>query len=193
VSAPTNPPPSASAAKEPKKAAPAFSPEFLKQCAVAGASAAALMGCPGPQVTPTRETCPAAAVEAADERRLPHDGFFRVHVDVSQPCPKGKACDVTLRDGPIESVVERGRYGLPDGTRLYGQVWTAGDEVVIRYTRAVIPPGVTERYATGTERDFPICAVLGNNGGAKKREGSKPGAARVYASEDARIIHGRWP
>jgi serine/threonine-protein kinase len=68
VSAPTNPPPSPSAAKKPKKAAPVFSPEFLKKCAVAGASAAALMGCPGPQVTPTRETCPKEAVRAAAER-----------------------------------------------------------------------------------------------------------------------------
>jgi len=190
VSAPTSPPPSASAAKKPKKAAPVFSPEFLKKCAMAGASAAALMGCPGPQVTPTRETCPKEAVRAAQERDLPHDGSFRVRV---QPCPPGKACDVTLRDGPIESVVERGRYGLPDGTRLYGQAWTEGDEVVIRYTRAVIPSGITTYYAEGTERDFPICAVLGNNGGAKKEEGSKPGAARVYSLQPARIIHGRWP
>jgi len=192
VSAPTNPPPSPSAAKKPQKAAPVFSPEFLKQCAMAGASAAALMGCPGSQVTPTRETCPKEAVRAAQERTLGQDDFFEVHVDARQPCPERKACDVTVRDGPIETVVTEGRYGMPDGTRLYGQAFTAGDEVVIRYTRAVIPSGVTDRYAGG-ERDFPICAVLGDNGGAQKEEGSKPGAARVYFQQTARIILGRWP
>ncbi|MFP2934063.1 hypothetical protein ACLESO_54845, partial [Pyxidicoccus sp. 3LG] len=185
--------PSPTAAKKPKKAAPVFSPEFLRQCAMAGASAAALMGCPGSQVTPARETCPKEAVRAAQERSLEQDAFFTVHVDARQPCPERKACDVTVRDGPIETVVTRGRYGMPDGTRLYGQASTAGDEVVIRYTRAVIPPGVTARYAEGTERDFPICAVLGNDGGAQKEEGSKPGAARVYFQQSARIILGRWP
>jgi serine/threonine-protein kinase len=196
VSAPTNPPPSPSAVKKPKKAAPVFSPEFLKQCAMAGASAAALMGCPGAQVTPTRETCPEEAVRAARRRGLEHDETVGITVDANRPCPPGKGCFVTLSDGPIESVVQEGdgRSGMPEGTRLYGQVWTGGDEVVIRYTRAVIPPEVTDNYyVEGTERDFPICAVLGFNGGAEKEEGSKPGAARVVNYQVARIIHGQWP
>src|SRR5688500_17629784 len=95
------------------------------------ASAAALMGCPGSQVTPTRETCPKEAVRAAQKRTLKQDADFIVHVDARQPCPEREACDVTVRDGSIETVVKEGRYGMPDGTRLYGQAFTAVDKVVI--------------------------------------------------------------
>ena len=99
-------------------------------------------------------------------------------------------CVATLGDGKIESVVRR-RFGdLLPGTRLYGQVWTSGGEVVIRYTRAVVPSG--EDYGD-LERDFPICVALGLNGGEKKLPGSKPGAALVPANAVARFIHGRWP
>ena len=201
VSAPTNSPPSPTAAKKPKKAAPVFSPEFLKQCTLAGASAAALMGCPATQVTPTREACPAAAVEAMHERALRDEGEIRVQVDVRQPDEgPGKCraagrerdfgCIATLGDGKIESVVLRRFRDLPKGTRLYGQVWTSGEEVVIRYTRAVVPSG--EDYGD-LERDFPICVALGLNGGEKKLPGSKPGAAVVPAEAPARFIFGQWP
>jgi len=204
VSAPTNSPPSPTAAKKPKKAAPVFSPEFLKQCALAGASAAALMGCPASQVTPTREACPAAAVEAMDARELRDEGEINVQVDVRQPDEGPAKCRVAGRylegpnlgcfakvgDGKIESVVLRRFRDLPAGTRLHGQVWTSGEEVVIRYTRAVVPSG--EDYGD-LERDFPICVALGLNGGEKKLPGSKPGAALVPAEAPARFIHGQWP
>jgi len=207
VSAPTNPPLSPTAAKKPKRAAPVFSPEFIKQCAMAGASAAALMGCPASQVTPTREECPAPAVEAMSARRLRDNGYIEIVVDPRQPkLPIGKckaagrwrddvpACVATLGDGKIESVVSGGQGGLPTGTRLYGQLWTSGDEVVGRYTRAVVPSGI--EYFQEDEiggRDFPICVALGLNGGEKKLPGSKPGAAIVPADSPARFIYGQWP
>jgi len=204
VSAPKNPPPSPTAAKK-KKAAPVFSPEFFKQCALAGAGAAALMGCPASQVTPTRESCLAAAVRAMDDRGLERVSSFRIIVDPNQPdFAVGKcrevgrwrtdvpACVATVGDGRIESVVQEGFEGMPKGTRLYGQLWTSGDEVVGRYTRAVYPPGY-DVGATEWERDFPVCLALGLNGGAVKRTGSKPGAAIIRASEPVRPIWGQWP
>ncbi|MCP3144558.1 protein kinase [Pyxidicoccus sp. QH1ED-7-1] len=206
VSAPKNPPPSPIGAKKSKKAAPVVSPEFLKQCAMAGASAAALMGCPASQVMPTREACPAAAVEAMDARGLENLSATNIIVDPKQPdfvknekeCKdrgnwrRDIACFAIVGDGKIESVVRDGTYGLPKGTRLYGQLWTSGDEVVGRYTRAVFPPDfdVGER---GWERDFPVCLALGLNGGAEKVSGSKPGAAILKATEQVRPIFGQWP
>ncbi|MFP2903515.1 serine/threonine protein kinase [Pyxidicoccus sp. 3LFB2] len=207
VSAPTNPPPSPTAVKKPKKAAPVVSPEFLKQCALVGASAAALMGCPASQVTPTREACPAAAVRAMEERALGRASSFPITVDPKQPdavkntkeCKdRGNwradiGCFAIVGDGQIVSVVaEEGIYGLPGGTRLYGQLWTSGDEVVGRYTRAVYPPGF-DVGNSGWERDFPVCIALSQNGGEKTLPGSKPGAAIISAKPEARAIFGQWP
>jgi serine/threonine-protein kinase len=136
------------------------------------------------------------------DRELRDEGEIRVQVDVRQPDEgPGKCraagreredfgCIATLGDGKIESVVLGQFRQLPEGTRLYGQVWTSGEEVVIRYTRAVVPSG--EDYGD-LERDFPICVALGHNGGEKKLPGSKPGAAVVPAERTARFIHGQWP
>jgi hypothetical protein len=136
------------------------------------------------------------------ERGLRDEGEIRVQVDVRQPYESpGKCraagrlrsdfgCIATLGDGKIESVVLGNFRDLLKGTRLYGQVWTSGDEVVVRYTRAVVPPG--EEYGD-LERDFPICVALGFDGGEKKLPGSKPGAAVVRAEAVARFIHGQWP
>ncbi|MBZ4418831.1 serine/threonine-protein kinase [Myxococcus sp. RHSTA-1-4] len=211
VSAPMKPPPSPAAAKKPKKAAPAFSPKSLTQGAVAGVCAAAL-GCPASQVTPTREACPPDAVEAMEYRGLPDGKSLRLNVDVSQPdavessdeCrardrwQKGVGCFALVGDGKIVSVVTHGWRGLPEGTRLYGQLWTSGDTVVGRYTRAVVPSEVEySRYedAPGGRdfRDFPVCISLSLNGGVKKFPGSEPGAAIVDAKAPARFVYGQWP
>ena len=46
------------------------------------------------------------------------------------------ATPVYVYDGPIESVMTDSLGSLYDGTRLYGQVWTAGPQVIVRYYEA---------------------------------------------------------
>jgi serine/threonine-protein kinase len=202
VSPSPNPPPSETAAKPSKKPASAF-PKSLKAGVMAGVCAAGVAGCPGAQVTPTRgEACPPAAVEAMEVRRLRDGLTIGVHVDPKQPHGAPYECEAWNRfrndlrtlcfavvgDGEIVSEVSDGNV-LPTGTRLYGRLWTNGEEVVGRYTRAVVPEGTYMRLG----HDFPVCMALGHNGGAFKYSGSKPGAAIVDARLPIRFIHGRWP
>lgn len=125
-----------------------------------------------------------------------HDGLgVRVEIDVNQPelgedeckdagrVPLGGWCTSTVRDGPVESVVSEGPGNLPNGTRLFGRLWTGGETVVGRYTRARRPNG----------DEFEVCISLSLNGGAEKVAGSKPGAALVWARQEARILFGQWP
>jgi hypothetical protein len=79
-----------------------------------------------------------------------------------------KSRPITLYDGPIESVLWKDFGTLEATTRLYGQVWTAGPQVVIRYYEAHPPDS----------EKLPICAVarLSDNQ-LRKLPGSKPGMA----------------
>lgn len=189
VNSPKNPPPSPPAAKKPQKPASAFSPEFLNRCAAAGALAAASMGCPAAQVMPERESCPAAAVEAMKARNIGDDVEIRINVDVNQRPGKGctkdetGSCSAVVGDGQVVSETRERLGRMPEGTRLSGRLWTGGEEVVGRYTWAS-PPG---------EAGFPVCIALGDNGGAEKQPGSKPGAVLLHATESVRPIWGKWP
>jgi serine/threonine-protein kinase len=203
VSPSPNPASSETAATPSKKPAPVL-PKSLKTGVLAGVCAAGVAGCPGAQVTPTRgETCPPAAVAAMERRRLDEGDPLSVVINPKQPRKRSSECKAENRwrddvrtgcftvvgDGEVVSEVSDGTTGLPEGTRLYGRLWTNGDEVVGRYTRAVVPEGADY----GLERDFPVCIALGDNGGTPKYSGSKPGAAIVEADAFARPIHGRWP
>jgi hypothetical protein len=86
---------------------------------------------------------------------------------------------ITLYDGPIESVARDGFGTLGALTRLYGQVWTSGPLVVIRYYEAHPVDG----------DKVPICAVarLGD-GQMRKLPGSKPGMAILESSIAAAFI-----
>lgn len=86
---------------------------------------------------------------------------------------------ITLYDGPIESVAREGFGTLGSLTRLYGQVWTSGPQVVIRYYEAHPVDG----------DKVPICAVarLGD-GQMRKLPGSKPGMAMLESSIAAAFI-----
>lgn len=204
VSPPKNPPQSPSAEPPPKKSkksTPAFSPALLAKCLGATTLAAAQWGCPA-QVLPTRDRCPTEAVRAMQRYILFDQQFINIMIDVKQPPilneEKCKAagrvvtddtygssvCAAVLGDGPVEGQVFGGNPVLPKGTRLFGRIWTGGDkEVVGRYTRAIVPNGT----------EIPICLTLGFNGGEPKLPGSKPGAALVEPTPDARFIHGQWP
>jgi hypothetical protein len=76
-----------------------------------------------------------------------------------------------LKEGPISTVVKDPLGTLSGGTRLYGRVWTGGQQVVIRYYEAQEP---------GEQRRLPICAVARSaRGQLRKMPGSKPGTAII--------------
>lgn len=87
-----------------------------------------------------------------------------VELDANQ----SRSSPIYLYDGPIESVLKKDFGTLETTTRLYGQVWTAGPQVVIRYYEAHPPDS----------EKLPICAVarLSENQ-LRKLPGSKPGMA----------------
>jgi hypothetical protein len=96
------------------------------------------------------------------------DGSW-VELDANQ----SKSSPIYLYDGPIESVLKKDFGTLEATTRLYGQVWTAGPQVVIRYYEAHPPDS----------EKLPICAVarLSENQ-LRKLPGSKPGMAILQFS-----------
>lgn len=109
-------------------------------------------GCAGRGVTlrddggPGPEKCSDEALKTMRILRLRPDSGALIEID---PFQMGQS-PIELTDGPIESFQEEPLAGLPAGTRLYGQIWTGGPEVVIRYYEALPPDG---------ER-IPICAVV---------------------------------
>ncbi|MBZ4421252.1 hypothetical protein [Myxococcus sp. RHSTA-1-4] len=131
-------------------------------------------GCPGtatggvalrPDGTPGPEKCPEKAREAMNYLRLFVGESAWVQLDANQT----RARPITLYDGPIESVLDENLGLLEAPARLYGQVWTGGPQVVIRYYAAHPLKGGDQ---------VPICAVarLGL-GQLRKRPESKPGTA----------------
>lgn len=130
-------------------------------------------GCPGtatgevalrPDGTPGSEKCPEKALEAMNYLRLfvGEGGWVRLDANQSR-------APITLYDGPIESVLDDNIGLLESPARLYGRVWTAGPQPVIRYYAA--------QPMNGGNR-IPICAVVRQGfGQLLKRPESKPGTA----------------
>ncbi len=115
-------------------------------------------GGPGPQ------PCSEKALEAMRILRLrPGDGST-VEIDANQQSQS----PITVNDGPVESILKDDLGYLGPTTRVYGQIWTGGPSVVIRYYEARPPDG----------DPIPICAVarLGR-GGLLKKPGPRPGSA----------------
>ena len=98
----------------------------------------------------------------------------------------------TYRPGPIVSKVVKYKWTgpLPEGTLLYGRLWTegisrsGGESVLGRYTEALLPDG----------RRVPVCITLGGDptGLTSKHEGSRPGEARLPREMSAVPVH-YWP
>jgi hypothetical protein len=127
-------------------------------CTTTGGVALRPDGTPGPQ------ECPEEAKRVMRALKLRVGDAAWVELDANQI----KSKPITLYDGPIESILEDDFGTLEATTRLYGQVWTSGAQVVIRYYEAHPPD---------TEK-LPICAVarLSENQ-LRKLPGSKPGMA----------------
>ncbi|WP_224364958.1 serine/threonine protein kinase [Hyalangium versicolor] len=147
------------------------------------------VGCTAAQVRPLPEDCPAEAVRNMEEMDLFNRGGYSVIVDINQPGEQPQ--EGTYRPGRIISKVVKypSRGPLPDGTLLYGQLWTEGlkkegREVVLgRYNEALLPDG----------RRFLVCFVLGDQYGLTiKNEGSKPGEALLPRELSALPVR-YWP
>jgi hypothetical protein len=128
-----------------------------------------------PDGTPGPQECPEDAKKTMRILRLHVGDSALVDLDANQIGSRR----VTLYDGPIESVMQEGFGTLEGATRLYGQVWTGGPQVVIRYYEAHPPDG----------DKVPICAVarLGDDQMRKLPE-SKPGTAILDGSVAAAFV-----
>lgn len=117
-----------------------------------------------PDGTPGPQECSEEAKLAMRAMRLQVGDTSWVELDANQR----KYSPIYLYEGPIESVLTEDFGTLEATTRLYGQVWTGGPQVVIRYYEAD-PPDLEK---------LPICAVarLSENQLRKLPE-SKPGMA----------------
>jgi hypothetical protein len=126
-------------------------------------------GSPGPQ------PCPEKALEAMRILRLrPGDGST-VEVDANQ----SGFGPITVTDGPVESILKEELGYLPAGTRMYGRIWTTGQNVAIRYYEARPPDG----------DPIPLCAVARlSRGGLRKRPDSPPGTAVLEFSRSGVYI-----
>jgi hypothetical protein len=86
---------------------------------------------------------------------------------------------ITLYDGPIESILQDELGTLEATTRLYGRVWTAGPQVVIRWYEAHPPDS----------EKVPICAVARlSYDQMRKLPESKPGMAILDGSTAAAYV-----
>ncbi|WP_309896369.1 serine/threonine protein kinase [Archangium sp.] len=117
-----------------------------------------------PDGTPGPQECPEESKKAMRYMKLRVGDSAWVELDANQI----KSRPITIYDGPIESILKEGLGTLEATTRLYGQVWTGGPQVVIRYYEAHPPES----------EKVPICAVarLSENQLRKLPE-SKPGMA----------------
>lgn len=154
-------------------------------CASAG------LACPGAPVKPAPGDCPGEAREAMGQV-LGLSGSLRAVIDINQPGDQSQLG--TYRDGPLVGRIagySRGDPALPDGTLLYGRLWTGpgiADEngreaVTARYTEARLPDG----------RTFPVCIVLGGRDGrVRTQPGSKAGAIVLPRELPVSAVT-RWP
>ena len=144
------------------------------------------LGCTGsgvslrPDGSPGPQKCSDKALEAMRYLQLRPGDSSTAEIDANQ----SSQSPISLNDGPVESYLTEDLGPFPPVTRLYGQIWTGGPSVIIRYFEARPPDG--ERV--------PICAVarLGR-GGLQKKPGSLPGnavlefsRAGVYIVDDFR-------
>lgn len=138
-------------------------------CTTAGGVSLRPDGTPGPQ------DCSEEAKRVMEALKLRVGDAALVELDANQL----RSRQVTVYDGPIESVLQDDFGTLERTTRLYGQVWTSGPQVVIRYYE-VHPPDRAK---------LPICAVARlSYDQMRKSPESKPGMAILGGSTAAAYI-----
>jgi len=128
-----------------------------------------------PDGTPGPQECSEEAKRTMRILKLRVGNASWVDLDANQLDAKR----VTLYDGPIESILSEDFGSLESTTRLYGQVWTSGPQVVIRYYEAHPPES----------EKLPICAVARlSKDQMKKSPDSKPGMAILEGSTAAAYV-----
>jgi hypothetical protein len=128
-----------------------------------------------PDGTPGPQECPEEAKRIMRALKLRVGDAAWVDLDANQLDAK----QVTLYDGPIESILRDDFGTLEATTRLYGKVWTSGAQVVIRYYEAHPPDS----------EKLPICAVARlSRDQMRKLPESKPGMAILDGSISSAYI-----
>jgi hypothetical protein len=128
-----------------------------------------------PDGTPGSQECPEEAKKAMRYMKMRVGDAAWVELDANQISSKR----ITLYDGPIESILKEDLGTLEATTRLYGQVWTAGPQVVVRWYEAHPPDS----------EKVPICAVARlSYDQMRKLPESKPGMAILDGSTAAAYI-----
>ncbi|WP_284668695.1 protein kinase [Myxococcus sp. SDU36] len=154
-------------------------------CAVAG------LACSAAQVRPEPAECPEEAREAMS-RVLAVDTTkgLKAVIDINQPGDQSQLG--TYRNGAVVGRIAGYSWAdpsLPDGTLLYGRLWTGlVDEygrpaAMARYSEAKLPDG----------RTFPVCIVVGNpDGRVRTQPGSNPDTAVLPRELPVSAVE-RWP
>ncbi|HYO54892.1 serine/threonine protein kinase [Archangium sp.] len=128
-----------------------------------------------PDGTPGPQECPEEAKRAMRYMKMRVGDAAWAELDANQI----KARRITLYDGPIESILKEDLGTLEATTRLYGQVWTSGAQVVIRWYEAHPPDS----------EKVPICAVARlSEDQMRKLPESKPGMAILDGSTAAAYV-----
>jgi serine/threonine-protein kinase len=152
------------------------SPTRLHRYVLAASAAVSLTACPAAQVRPDAARCPSEALEAMRELKLVLGIPVEIWLDSNNP--EGSEEDgellgnVVVNDGPITSLVREDEERLPVGTQLHGRLWTSGEKVIGRWTRARTPDG----------REYPVCLNLASTG---KLPSSRPGYTLKNAAQRA--------
>lgn len=143
---------------------------LLERCAAAAAAGLVLSACAGVPARPSQRKCPPEAISAMDKRGYDEDEPLQVQIDVNQP---GEVDEIaTIQDGPIVSRMGETLHGFPEGTLLYGYLWTSGKTIFGQYDRVKFPSGEV----------IPVCIEIGveSQRGFPKLLGSKaPGTVEI--------------
>lgn len=148
--------------------------------------ALAIVGCSSsgvrlrPNGTPDRQFCPDGALETMREWNVIQGDLTLILIDRTQR-DRGA---VVIADGAVESTMMGAIAQLPEGTRLFGEAWTAAPELVVRYHAARLPNGT----------QIPFCAVAEEDGkGLVKHANSPKGVAILDDNIAGLRIVGAFP
>lgn len=153
----------------------------LERCAAAAAAGLVLSACAGVPARPPQRECSDEALEAMSKLGV-IDGALTtaLRVDVNQPGHYGQV--TTIQDGPIVSRLDENMEGMPEGTLLYGYLWTGGEKIFGHYDRAKLPNGDI----------LPVCIALGgfsDKQGLPKLWGSTaPGTVEIARQVPALMV-----
>jgi hypothetical protein len=154
--------------------------DFMKS--LAAAVCLVTSGCAGVPAQPSwPRDCPPETLAAMASRGMEpgEQNEFQLHIH-----DQGELSDfVNAQPGPIVSVIGSKFDAVswfPIGTKLYGFMWTGGEDVQAYWTEAHLPDG----------QKVPVCLVLGydeRGGYSKEWPGTQPGTSRISKRAPATV------